>query len=408
VIVLLLALLLGIGPSARDGLPSDVDLGGARLARAGMAHALYFEPGAPWAAVSVDGHWLPRVPRYGDPSALYLSPGAHQFVWHADPFDPQTCVLSQPAARSDTCAHGEVVDGSTPGMVSTIVAIQPSLTSLSSPRRTELIAAIQHVLDGQTAVETVQPGERYVDAAGSPPPAAWAHLPVAQAPLVATLRLKLVSDLEGAQTCHIEYSESCEQSGQDCRFLCTLSEVAAGNVWQALAIVRGLWTFTTPNGQGVASGIPDGLAGAGTGVILLLKWSGAAWHVALSYFEPSVPSPGYTLPTQLGGYPGCTWLLTELDAQVFAPHGGDASQQLAWHVASGPPGAAGCLAIGTGAAAAPASVGAPLQGAYLLQRFGIILAANDTAHHRWPYLPLAGPYARELAATIAATRFPRA
>jgi hypothetical protein len=408
VIVLLLALLLGIAPSARDGLPATVDLGGARLARAGMAHALYIEPGVPWAVVSVDGRWLPRIPRYGDASALYLSPGTHQVEWRAAPFDTLTCTLSQPGSPSDTCAHGEVVDGSTPGIIATIVAFDPSLTSLSGRRRSELVADIQSVLDSQTSSETVQPGERYVDAAGSPPAAAWAHAPVAQAPLLATLRLKLVSDLDGAQTCHIDYSESCAPVGQDCRFLCTLSEAAPGTMWQVLAIVRGLWTFATPDGHTIIADAPDGLAGAGTGVILRLKWTGEAWQVALSYFQPSIPGPGYILPTQLGGYPGCTWLLTELDAQVFAPHSGDVSQQLAWHVASGPPGAAGCLAIGTGAGAAPASVGAPLQGAYLLQRFGIILAANDAAHQRWPYLPLASPYARQLAATIAATRFPRA
>jgi hypothetical protein len=180
------------------------------------------------------------------------------------------------------------------------------------------------------------------------------------------------------------------------------------DVWQALAIVRGLWTFTTPGGQNVVTDAPDGLAGAGTAMILGLRWTGAAWQVVvLNFFQPALPSPGFTPPPQLGGYPGCTWLLTELDAQVFVPHGGDASQQLTWRVATGPPGAAGCLAIGTGAGVAPASAGAPLQGVYLLQRFGVILAANDLAHQRWPYLPVAGTYARQLAVMLAATRFPR-
>jgi hypothetical protein len=410
VIVLVLALLLGIAPSMRDGTalaPDDGD--GAPLARAGMAHAVYIEPSVPWATVSVDGRRLPHIPPWGSASALYLTAGTHHLVWRAAPFDPMTCTISRPGRPSDTCSHEEVVDGATPGVIATDVLFQPSLTSLSMRRRGDLIAVIQRAMDAQTATETVQPGERYVGASGSLPLALSAREPVATTPMVARLRLRLVSDFDGAQTCHIEFSESCEQGGQDCRYLCTLSGTPNGDVWQAPAIVRGLWTFATPAGQSIVADAPDGLSGAGTAVLLRLRWTGAAWQVALAYFQPALPSPGYTLPpAQLGGYPGCTWLQTELDAQVFALHGGDPGQQLTWRVAAGPPGASGCLAIGASAGVAAASVGAPLQGAYLLQRFGVILAANDLAHQRWPYLPLASPYARQLATTLAATQFPHA
>src|SRR5690242_17735747 len=34
---------------------------------------------------------------------------------------------------------------------------------------------------------------------------------------------------------------------------------------------------------------------------------------------------------------------------------------------------------------------------FLLHRFGIILAANDAAHHYFPFLPLASAYERQLA-----------
>jgi hypothetical protein len=408
-ILLMLALLLGIAPSARDGTALAVEVGvGARLARAGMLHAVYIEPSVPWATVSVDGRNLPRMPRYGGATALYLTTGRHQLQWRAAPFNPMTCALSQPANHADTCARDDVVDGATPGVIATVISFQPSLTALPTRRRNDLVVAIQSVLDEQTATETVQPGERYVSAAGSLPPALSAHEPAAAAPLVATLRLRLVSDLEGAQTCHIEYSESCEQSGQDCRFLCTWPETGASEAWQALAIVRGLWTFATPGGQPVVTDAPDGLAGAGTAVSLRLKWTGGRWLVALSYFQPGLPNPGSSLPAQLGGYPGCTWLETELDAQIFVAHTADPGQQLTWRVAAGPPGAAGCLAIGSSASDAAAGVGAPLIGAYLLQRFGVILAANEAAHQRWPYLPLASAGERQLAATLATTQFPRA
>ncbi|HEV2235680.1 MAG TPA: hypothetical protein VGR57_03375 [Ktedonobacterales bacterium] len=404
VIVLLVALLLGVTPSARDGTALVVDVGaGARLALSGMAQAIYVEPSVPWATVTLDGRRLPHIPQYGGASALYLTPGTHKLVWRAAPFDSMPCTLSQPTSPSDTCARAEVVNGDTPGVIATDVFFKPSLTTLSAQQRGALVTTIQRALDAQTASETVQPGERYVGVDGSLPPELWGQEPVATAPLAATLRLRLVSDYSGAQTCHIEYSESCEQGGQDCRFLCSLAGSPYGDAWQALAIVRGLWTFATPGGKSVVSDAPDGLAGAGTAVHLRLKWSGSAWQVALTYFSPSLPAPGHSLPpAQLGGYPGCTWLQTALDTGEFDQHAGSAGPTLTWRVAAGPPGAVGCLAIGASAGIAPP------QGAYLLQRFGVILAANDLAHQRWPYLPLAGSYARQLATMIATTQFPHA
>ncbi|HEY7983192.1 MAG TPA: hypothetical protein VID73_03430 [Ktedonobacterales bacterium] len=408
-IALLLALLLGVAPSARDGTALVLEVGGgARLALAGMAHAVYVEPSVPWATVSVDGRRLPHIPRYGGASALYLTPGTHRLVWRAAPFDPMPCTFSQPASSADTCAREEVVSDATPGVIATDVSFQPSLTALSARRRDELVAAIQRALDAQTASATVQPGERYVGADGSLPPELWAQEPVASTPLVATLRVRLVSDYTGAQTCHIDYSESCEQGRQDCRFLCAFEGAATGDAWQALAIVRGLWTFATPGGESIVANAPDGLAGAGAAVILRLTWTGAVWQVVLRSFQPAPPSSQFIPLPQLGGGPGCTWLLTELDSGEFDQYTSAASQRFAWRIAAGPPGAAGCLAIGAGAGATPASVGAPPQGVYLLQRFGVILAANDLAHQRWPFLPLAGAYARQLAATLAATQFPHA
>jgi hypothetical protein len=410
VILLVLALLLGIPSSARDGGPLAVRLGdGVRLAPAGMERAIYIEPGVPWAVVSVDGHPLPHVPLYGGATALYLAPGEHWLRWRADPFDQVVCSLTHVPSSSDICPRDEVVSSGTPGALATVVNFLPSLTSLSTHRRGDLIAAIQRVLDGQNATATVQPGERYVTAAGSLPLPLQVREPVAREPLRATLRLRLVSDLDGAQTCHIDYTESCEEVGQDCRFLCTLlSDGTTSDVWQALAIVRGLWTFATLSGQTVVAAAPDGLAGAGTPVILRIQWSGGAWRVAVEYPQANQPGPHFNLPPLLGGHPACTWLLTQLDEQVFAPNAGAQSELLSWRVAPGPPGVAGCLAIGSGVGGATGSAGASSGDVYLLQRFGVILAANDAAHQRWPYLPLATAYERTLAATLAATQFPGA
>jgi hypothetical protein len=44
-------------------------------------------------------------------------------------------------------------------------------------------------------------------------------------------------------------------------------------------------------------------------------------------------------------------------------------------------------------------------GAYFLYRFGVLMAANDLAHHFFPGLPFADAYEQSIAQHIAITRF---
>ena len=39
----------------------------------------------------------------------------------------------------------------------------------------------------------------------------------------------------------------------------------------------------------------------------------------------------------------------------------------------------------------------PLPVAYVIQRFGVLLAVNSTAHNLWPFLPVADAYTQQLA-----------
>jgi hypothetical protein len=72
---------------------------------------------------------------------------------------------------------------------------------------------------------------------------------------------------------------------------------------------------------------------------------------------------------------------------------------LTWNFVSGAPSAAGCLAEATTLGQDEAS---SLGHAFLLQRFGLLLAANELAHQRWPELPLATKQEQELVRQIEA------
>ena len=78
---------------------------------------------------------------------------------------------------------------------------------------------------------------------------------------------------------------------------------------------------------------------------------------------------------------------------------------LQWQFASGEVLAAGCVGVASpvqpvGITPTPTHA-APLL-AYCLQRFGILLAANNQAHRIWPFLPFADAYEQHLAQQLAA------
>jgi hypothetical protein len=412
-LILALVSMLGSFSSVRERAAALL-FGPTRVATATPApfpDRFYIVPGVGWASVSLDGRRLSHLPVIGLDAPLRLARGRHQLLWRADPFGTVQCVISVPITGADTCPYDRTSPGDA-GSAAWVITFFPSLTDLARDQQTHLEAVIQQSLDVEQSTAIVRPGEWYVGPAGVQAPdfatlegpEASGHLRAATQPLTATLTLRLATDLDTAQTCHFNYAEVCAFYGQDCRFFCTLPLADQAADWNVLAVARGSWSFVTQGGQTVLKDAPDGLAYAGAAVYLHIRWDGVVWHVTHDYVAPTLAyqSDRYAdVPT--ADDPTCAWLRTELDAQAFKLT--NTAQYLTGQYATGAMHAAGCVAVATRqqAGEVPPTAGATLPPAYLLQRFGVLLAANDTAHQLWPYLPVADAYERSLAQQLAAS-----
>ena len=71
--------------------------------------------------------------------------------------------------------------------------------------------------------------------------------------------------------------------------------------------------------------------------------------------------------------------------------------------------ASGCLIefkLQTGVFPVPTPTPPPLVVAYVMQRFGVLLAVNSAAHHLFPFLPVASAYEKQLAQQWAGRQSP--
>ena len=92
----------------------------------------------------------------------------------------------------------------------------------------------------------------------------------------------------------------------------------------------------------------------------------------------------------------CNAAMGDMYTLVFALTPPDVEPQLV----PGPTTASGCLlkfALYSGQNTELTPTAAPLPVAYVIQRFGVLLAVNSTAHNLWPFLPVADAYVQQLA-----------
>lgn len=363
------------------------------------ADQFYIVAGVPWAVVSLDGRPLAHLPAIGTAPPLRLARGHHQVDWHAAPFQPVRCIISVPVHGTDTCPYDRAYVKQA-GHSAWAITFYASLMMLPDDQRAALVRVAQAALDATSSSALVQPGELY------------AHLLAdrlvdrATQPLRATLRLQLASDLAAVQSCQFGVTEHCTFLGQNCLAFCTLPEQGAPPYWSVLAVVRPLWDFATMDGRSVARDQPDGLALAGTGILLHVKFKldQGAWQVTPTFTDPQLTYLSATFPESPPGVePACAFVQTSVRAETL-PHATDPQYaQLDWHFAIGSVRADGCVGVAMPQpnAAISATPSPALPPAYCLQRFGVLLAANDLAHRLWPELPVAGAYEQSLARQLA-------
>jgi hypothetical protein len=355
----------------------------------------------PWGWLSIDGKRAPLFSR-GAYTLFSVPPGQHSMTWHAAPFAPQQCSLSVPPGSGyDTCLFPN--DGPELTGTAGTVSFPTRLSVLSAAQRTALIQVAQAALDRQQSGETALAGEMYAQtslASGTSTRSCTVVLQsaalcyaTAPQPLKATLRLQLDTGPSSQPPCA---NGACD-SGQTCRSFCDLSAFLGSNilqspaVWQASVSVQLLWQFTTPDGRVVEENQADSfILGQQTDfpVTLNITWNGTGWDM----------TPGHLSDPYVNENPVCQAAAADMNTLAFTSIPSNTDMQMV--PGSGPTFASGCLIAitlqsGLNSASTPTSTSSPT--AYVIQRFGVLLAVNAAAHRLWPFLPVADTYAQRIA-----------
>lgn len=370
----------------------------------------YVQVEPPWGHIFIDGHAVEHLPVVGGQAPLRLSPGQHTMTWRAEPFLEQQCTLSvPPRIGTDSCAENQTVQLQ-PGVFASIVRFSESLDMLPADQRAALVKAAQEALDAYQSTDTVRSGELYalsLHAASCKPAAPTAMQPSCSAearqPLAATLRFQLDTNAASPETC-LDPQPGCTFLHQNCSVFCSLGADTLGT-WDVFAPVLPLWTFATQSGQVIERDVPgNSVWDYTTGQMadealqeLDITWDHQAWRVVV---PPNGGVQAFGFWNSVCAIAN-SWVNT-LDSPVDA----NGNQiYLQWQFASGEVLAAGCVGVASpvqpvGITPTPTHA-APLL-AYCLQRFGILLAANNQAHRIWPFLPFADAYEQHLAQQLAA------
>jgi len=361
----------------------------------------------PWGSLSVDGKRVALFSR-GAYTLFSLPRGQHTLTWRAAPFAPQQCRISVPVDfESATCQF----PNATPhlgGTISAYIGFPANLTMLSAVQRTALIQAAQAVLDRQQSSETVQAGEVYAQTSavsGTNTRSCTVVLQLAaicfaaaHQPLEATLRLQLDTGPSPDAPCA---NGACDSGNQDCRLFCDGPAFAGSNitrspaVWQASVQVQLLWQFTTRDGRVVEENQADsfilGQQNALT-IPLNITRNGMGWGVT-----PNSQSSAFGSDD-----PVCQAAFGDMYTLVFASTTLNTEPQLV----PGPTYASGCLItipLGSGLNGTPMPTPTASTVAYVIQRFGVLLAVNALAHRLWPFLPVADASTQHLVQQLIAT-----
>ena len=357
----------------------------------------------PWGHLSVDGQAV-KMASGGIYSLFSLTRGQHTLLWRADPFSAQQCIVMVPVGSGiDTCKHPEIPPES--GGTNSYISFPTDLALLSTEQSTALLQATQVAFDSQQSSEMVRAGDLYAqtaEAVGPNSPSCTvlqiAALCLAHAtqPLNATLRLQLDTTTWSRVSCA---GGACASNGQNCHIFCAPFLYAASDVsvsstvWQATVYAQLFWRFSALDGSVVVDNQADSFIRGqqnDIAVPLNITWDGRHWGVSMSM----------TGDYAYSGDPVCDAAMNDLynlENAVSASISQD--MQTSMNVIRGTTLASGCLIafnLQTGASllTPPPS---PAVVAYVIQRFGVLLAVNSIAHHLFPFLPVANAYEKQLA-----------
>ncbi len=394
VVLAILLILLSIAPLRQLFIPAPV--------QNTFSYRLDAEP--PWGHLFVDGQAV-RMTSGGIYPPFSLTRGKHTLLWRADPFSPQQCIITAPVGSGiDTCKHPDVPPVS--GGPDSYISFPTDLTMLPAEQRTALLQATQAAFDSQQSSEMVRAGELYAqtaEASGPNSPSctvlqiAALCLANAQQSLKATLRMQLDTSSWSRVSCA---AGACASNGQNCyafcdRFLYTAPDIAVSStLWQATVYVQLFWRFSALDGRVVADNQADTFIRGqqnDIAVRLNITWNGQRWGVSIAMIGDYAYISDPVCAAAMGD-------LYNLENAVPAATGQD--RQTSINAIRGTTFASGCLIefkVQTDASPLLTPTSSPPLVAYVMQRFGVLLAVNSAAHRLFPFLPVASAYEKQLA-----------
>jgi hypothetical protein len=365
------------------------------------ADLFYVETNPPWGHIDIDGKSISHLPVVGEEAPLQLSRTQHKIGWVADPFETQICTITVPPIIDENSCHFNRTAATPSGAVAWVISFSPSLLNLRADKRTALVDAIQQQINQGLEPQIIRPGEVYAVNGSNQ------QFSVARQPMQATLRFSLVAPPE-TNRCTIygfvgfynQEGGSCTFMQQDCRLLCDISQFSSlpGKLtWHAMSVVRATWQYTTPGGDSIARDQPDATANArgyGHFVPLQITWDGQQWHVSVILSGIHLLSRMYNLELLIDDL-ACASMRDEIHMNKQYRSVLLEESVAIWTYYSDPGAGVDCVAqIMPNTQSAAQSKGN--QPAYLLHRFGMIVAANDAARKIWPAVPVADAYEKDV------------
>ena len=383
VVSLVLAVLLIF---VADSFPTPSFLLPADVAAISGTNLVYFQVRPSWGMVLVDRQKLDPLAETGRDLPLSLSPGVHQIEWVTPPFQDLYCQISVPVRSvqigKNDCPIQMLTDPNAFVHIASLVSAPQmyTLKSLPAGQQKALLAALQQKLDMLSSTSLVQAGERYAVAGDG------SVIQTATQTLQGEQRFVLDTREGSAYSCMgVSLGDGCSIDGNDCHDLCTVPWPGDNQYemlrWNVAAIFHAQWTYTALDGASISP--PTG-NGAQQFVTFLVTWQDNAWQVA---FHPQGES---TFDD-----PNCISMIGVVSSDASYQNIGASH----WVYVSGQKRADGCVAI-----LQPNALDhlAPSTGPVLLDRFGVLLAANSMAAQRWQRLAVATASERSIAPQISA------
>ncbi|HET9979079.1 MAG TPA: hypothetical protein VFQ32_01440 [Ktedonobacterales bacterium] len=353
------------------------------------ANLVFLESGASWGTYALDGAAAAPLSQPGSRLSsvwIRLTTGRHTLRVTQPPFPSLTCSISLPAARSDTCplvspaALQGPYFGNQPGSSpnSRVIDLGARFDRLAQSDADALVAAVRAMLARPVTPVMIKSGDHYLRDDGS--------VAVASGPLQITLQPELILP-----------DRSFPSDDARCQSFCDMltnydRNPGTGGLWSLTVAQQGTWRVTTADGQVITRHAPlwpsvapyETLSSDASQLSAAfdIQWDGS-WRILsqddfrFGDLSPAILQVAIQMTTALLS---ASPEVATSTMHIYEGQGLDAGQ--GWVISLTPSDPSATTRLN------------------LYYHFGMLLAANDAAHHAFPAIPVASANERALARAI--------